>query len=271
MKQNLFWEFLVKNPNSIKKKIAITYSARSGSYMLSGFLDSHPKLITSIYPIENTIYNLLAIEIFKTNHVEISFFKLKFLDKIDQILNVNFYNVPYIAKETKKLKFNKVKFIRIFKSILNKINSKNITFDLAINVIYISFGYTFNRPLNTYKPTIIIQKHVPFYEERLIQAFNNLENLSIIIMVRNPILALDSMAYHSIVEHKTTKHAQVLNHVVNEYRASLEPFIFNNYYKKVTFIKFEDLHSDIEICMRKISKILGIQYISKMNEETLFG
>lgn len=266
-----YWDYLVKNPDSIKKKIAIVYAGRSGSMMLSGLLEGHSHLLSFNCYCDARLYSTLK-EFVSQGNVTINSFKHCLSSYFDSILDL-FYKHPLLPAEIRPStdRTDTHSFMLGIEEICNYVTDSQLNLNMMLNIVFIAYGKLRNRPLNTQHPTMIIQLHTPFFMDGWKYLFSNLNDTEVIVMVRNPIKALDSHFYHHIHELPSPPWNSFFERILVEFKKSLIPTCDLSIQNKTYCMFFEDIHSNTEKAMLALCKHLDIPYEPILLEETIDG
>ena len=189
-----YWDYLMRNPFNVGKKILVMFAGRSGSMMLSGLLDGHSHLLSFNYWVDGWLFVKLKSELFifheKKYVVSTQDFRSFLRKNIESLFKQCFYDHPYLTKSTKMNVFHYIDFLENVDLMCDRLSRDEIDCNLAYNIIYIAYGKAQNHRLNTTTPHMIIQVHGPHAD--LEDIFMNLDNASFFVTTRNTIKALDS-------------------------------------------------------------------------------
>lgn len=264
-----YWDYLTKNPHAVKRKIVIVYAGRSGSMMLSGLLEGHSHLLSFNYYCDARLYALLK-EFVSNDNITVDLFKKFLITKFSSIIDV-FYEHPLLPSELRQNRVNADSFMAAIEAVCNNVIDSQLTLDMLMNLVYIAYGKMLNRPLNTIQPIMIIQLHSPFFIDDWRYLFKNLNNLNLIVMVRNPLKAIDSHFYHHTYELLSPPWHDFYERIIVEYKKSFLPFFDEKLQHKSYCMFFEDLHMNTEKIMRKLCLHLNIPFEDILLEETVEG
>lgn len=266
-----YWDYLVKNPDEVKQKIAMVYAGRSGSMMLSGLLEGHTQLISFNCYSDARLYNTLK-ELAAQENLSIDSFKKCLMASYDSILDI-FYKHPLLPSEliSDDDRLNINSFMSVINQICDNLTDNQINLDMMLNIVFIAYGKSRNRPLNTKNPIMIIQLHSPFLMDGWKYLFDYLKNLQVIIMMRNPIKSLDSHFYHHMHELPSPPWSTFYERIILEFKKSILPIFDSQMQTKTYFMFFEDIHSNPKSAMLAFCKHLNIPFENVLLEETVEG
>lgn len=268
-----YWDYLMKNPHSVGKKIMIIFAGRSGSMMLSGLLDGHSHLLSFNYWLDGYIFVQLKSRLFDFNQkrptVSAQAFQ-EFLQKnLPGIFEEYFFNHNFIDQSTKqKNKFSYETFFENIRLICNNLTA-DIDFNLAYNILFIAYGKTQNHPLNTTCPHMIIQVHGPHGD--LENILSNLDNSSFLVCTRDTIKAIDSyFSIHSLSANlPDASYIDFYARMLTECSLSFLAFFDKKFQEKIACIFYEDLHLNNLQTMNALCKYIGIPFEEILTKETL--
>lgn len=263
------WEVLTQNPHRIKKKIAIFYAGRSGSMMLSGLLEGHSHLLSFNCYCDARLFHTLK-QFVQEGNITVGKFKTEMKDKIHNILDV-FYEHPLLPIELRDKKINVDLFLDELAAVCDNVTNEQLDLDLMLNIVFIAFGKTIQYPLNTSSPTMIIQMHSPFLQDDWGFFFENMKNMQILVVARNPLKAIDSHLYHHMFESLSPPWATLYERIMLEYKKSFLPFLDKKMSALSYCIYFEDIHANTEGTMRALCAHLDIPFENVLLTETVQG
>lgn len=264
-----YWDYIVKNPHAIRKKVAIVYAGRSGSMMLSGLLDGHSHLLSFNCYCDAKLYNHLK-QYADQNAISVHLFKEYIRNNYQDIMD-EFYKHKLLPNEIKKNQLDINSFMNAVNDICDHVTDDQLNLDLMINIAFIAYGKSLNRPLNTTNPVIILQIHSPFLMDDWKYIFQHLNNLNLIVMVRNPLKAIDSHFYHHTYETLSPPWHNFYERIILEYKKSFLPFLDKDMQNKSYCMFFEDIHAHTEKTMKALCLHLNIPFENILLEETMQG
>lgn len=277
-------DYLVK----VRNTIVITYSGRSGSYLLSNILDGHPSLVCtpphSLIDADAIIYKSLVGSVSelkdgKLTTLWISNYIDKILNEFPLLIKPNLQNMHlhefHLGSLVQKTNFgvedsNKLASMakKFFVDLLNQnLDSRgNRNFNLGdfigFTIVAISLGYHAARFGDVpERVSVVLQRHNPF--------FNSLKYIKsyfyrpiFLKTIRNPVKAIDSHAFHHSVEHPISN---PIEHVLGVFAASM-------YSDDRSFaIKFEDMHLKSANLRNSLCRLLELDYDISLENLTIDG
>lgn len=288
-KSNYYWDYLVKNPNSIKTKFTIFAFGRGGSILFHSLLDGHSKLLHFNKHIDFLIYKKILRDLLGSR---LEAPKEECKNFIKQVVDEewkNYYNM--VPKEIgHQNKINIKEFEKNIDLICENISLDKLNLDIIFNIIFIAYGKTHNRPLSTKTPHMIIQLHTMYNSKK--KAFSDLidrfENLHFLFSINDLIKALDSSRKVYLRHLDNPKnfshwhHGSFLIYFKKYYSISLfmffEPGIknliysFYSYKKKkfnnISYICLEDLHCKTKNVMTDFCRLAEINFEEILLKDT---
>lgn len=261
------WDYLAKNPRSVRGKVAICYAGRSGSMMLSGLLDGHSHLISFHCYCDTRLYLLLK-EFSERGDCTVASF-VEYMDQQVNFILDSFFEHPFLPQQIRQNRLDHAPLLSEIRDICRNVTDKEMNLDLMLNIVFIAFGKTLDRPLKTKQPVLVIQIHVPFMLDGWRYVFDNLSNLNLFVMTRNTIKAIDSHFYHHTYESISPPWHTFYERIVVEYQKSFMAFFDEKMSKQSYCVFYEDLHNDTEKSMRDICEHLNIPFEPILLEETM--
>ena len=258
----------------IKSTLIVLYCGRSGSYLFSNLMDSHPEVL-SCPPdsLEHVIERVIKI-LYSYKEEPGIFTPSKLIDRlISECPNL------FIETSKKNLDGDIVKKLstgvpkEIFREKATALLTSHLNrygFPISVADIFslIHWGYALSlgREMNTEQPVICWQRHNVVTKEKAPIYGSNVINPIFITAVRRIEDALDS---HLSVMKQEFEDKQELCETV------LAQFIFNLSQKEIAVpqyaVKFEDMHRNTEKLMSAVCKTLNINYDPILLETTLDG
>lgn len=264
------WDYLAKNPHAIRKIIGIVYAGRSGSMMLSGFLDGHSHLISFNYYCDGPLYLKLK-ELAIRGPVSALEFQTYLSGLLPSIMNA-FYEHTLLSPEIKQQRLDLDLLLSEIAHICAHLDNKDlISIDLMLTIIFIAYGKLNDRPLSTTRPIMIVQLHTPSLMDDWRYIFSHLNNFHLLVAVRNPLKAIDSHFFHHTYETLSPPWKDFYKRIMLEYKKSFLPFLDPEMAHKASSIAFEDLHEKLEHTMRSLCQHMDIPFESVLLQETLGG
>ncbi len=233
--------------------------------MLSGLLDGHGEMLTFNPYVERGLIHLL-----KNLSVDasVTINKLhEFLVRILEDLIQEFRGNPLVPEP---IRTHYSVDTRIFSECVQEIcqNISGLDYDLMVNVFYIAYGVAQQHPLTTKTPLLLLQLHGRYSKQQLDATFGMLKNTETLMMVRNPIKAIDSQFYFHCHEWALPQHMEGYNRLIDWYKTCFNSFFFEKYRDGSFCIFYEDIHAQPEKTMRALSQHLSITFHESLLKET---
>ena len=259
---------------NIKSTLIVTYCGRSGSYLFSNLMDSHPEVLSC--PPESLHHAIGNIIDILSNFVKnpASFTVAKFIDNLTS-------KHPLLFKETNKdvpddtgcdpKETNYGVEKNAFKSILMELlycHFKKYPNSLLVSDVFslIHWGYALaqGRQLVSTTPIICWQRHIVVLNGNGSQYTKHLVNPIFITTVRRFEDSLDSHLFHMTEECSSKQ--ELCELVVNQFIANL----CNKKFQAPQYaIKFEDMHMNTATIMKKLCKLIDIKFDNILLQTTL--
>ena len=258
----------------IKSTLIVLYCGRSGSYLFSNLMDSHPEVL-SCPPdaLENIIENVIKI-LFSYQQNPSLFTPDKL---VDQLIS----DCPNLFIENNKKKPKSCLVAKLSRGITKEIFREKATALLMSHInrhgfpvlcsdifslIHWAYALSLGRDMNTKQPIICWQRHNVVTVKKAPIYASNVINPIFITTVRRFEDALDS-------------HLVVMGEYFNTQRELCEvifsQLVYNLCKRELNTqqyaVKFEDMHKNTEKVMSAICKILGINYDPILLDTTLDG
>ena len=256
----------------IKKIVCITYSGRSGSYLLSNLLDGHSNLLScpphSLHYAPFKIHNLLQV-LLKNQKLTIENIVTEisnshpFLFKCAKhhLMLGEVYKSKSVGVEKKEFCANLVKLLKYNNEKYNQITVRDIF--IAIHWAYCLCIPNYN---NSEKTSIIWQQHIPLdnHQSKFLEAtFPELVFLTAIRRLEN---SLDSHLKHHFFEKPNATEDKMFSNILNQFILSISK---NQTSVSQYAIKFEDIHLKTEMVGKKLCQFLEIPFESVLKKTTL--
>ena len=258
----------------IKSTLIVLYCGRSGSYLFSNLMDSHPEVL-SCPP--DSLENIIE-RVIRTLH---SYQKDPTLFTPDKLINQLILDCPNLFIETSKKNLNgdiveklstgvpqeifREKATSLLTSHINRYGFPIISSDI-FSLVHWGYALALGREMNTEQPVICWQRHNIVTADKGPVYASNVINPIFITAVRRFEDALDS-------------HLLVMKEYFDDQRELCETmfsqFVFTLCQKEISVpqyaIKFEDMHRNTEKLMSAVCKTLNINYHPILLDTTLDG
>lgn len=274
------------------KTIIITYTGRSGSYLLGNLLDGHTELLT-VPPYALIDADIVYHELFyrfrawpriikyvpkakalRLSRIAVETVVLATINEFPLLFAVDESNQdkykyhvddsilkitsPGVSSRSDFMK-NQLNFFEKEKiSYLTSIN-----FELFLHSIFHAYDATKNQ-IRHNKKAVVWQKHNPYSREQnhVETAFQQAFHLK---TIREPLSSIDSHLWHHKEIAIQNSRDYLVGLIFSRFRDSIESKKFENEY----CIKFEDMHISTEKLMKRIAELIGIKYEQKLTITTI--
>lgn len=263
--------------NDIDKVLTICFYGRSGSVFFQSLLDSHPNILTipgTYISGFGPFWEHEAIGLKKEDLID------AFIYRHDVMFNVKssretYFGQPYngITLNFDSMGENKDECLGInkdtFRKYLNKVleNQEHVTRKDFFRAIHIAYYYSLGRTYESdTKPIIVFQLHAPSKVNAMF--LKDFLDVTYIFMIRNPVQSLISHIKH-YVETYGVKSDDIL-YLIKDIISGGVP-VFEEDRERTYSIKLEDLHKNSKLVLKRVCKLLNIEWNDILMESTFDG
>jgi len=216
-----YWDYLIKHPMSIRKKVGIQLAGRCGSMMLSGLLDGHDEILTFNPYVERGLIHLLK-NLSVDPAVTIDSFSEYLVSILENLIN-EFKANPLAPEQVRDNYTVDTKvFAEHVKTACSHIDV--LDYDAMLNIFYIAYGLAQQHSLTTKTPILLLQLHGRYTKPQLDSVLGEMKNLETLLIARNSVKAIDSQFYFHIEEWPLPHYMEGYNRLIDWYKTCFNSF-----------------------------------------------